>query len=63
LNKIAYIGQSAAALYDNIPNTVTMECWSLLSEDIREKSNLLAKEAIDNWEIKNKRIQLCLNLD
>jgi len=63
LNKIAYIGQSACCLYDSIPNTITMECWSLLSQEVKERSNILAQEVLDYWYSQNKFIQLCLNLD
>lgn len=63
VNKIAYIGQGACCLYDGIPNTVTMECWSKLSKEVQERSNILAEEVINYWYEQNKYIQLCLNLD
>ena len=63
INKIAYIGQCACAYYGNIPNTVTMECWSELSKEVQERSNKIAEELINKWIVKNKNIQLCLNID
>jgi len=63
MNQIAYIGQSACAYYDNIPATVTMEGWSLLTSEVKERSNQLAKDVIDKWNRNNKFIQRCLNLD
>jgi len=63
MNKIAYIGQAACCLYDSIPSTITMECWRLLSDDVQQRSNLLALSVIKKWNDKNKNKQLCLNFD
>lgn len=63
LNKIAYIGQAACCLYANIPNTVTMEAWSLLSKDVQDRSDKIAQTVIDKWIYNNRIIQLCLNTD
>lgn len=63
LNKIAYIGQSACCLYARIPNTITMEAWSLLTDEVKKRSDKIALETISYWEEQNKEIQLCLNLD
>jgi hypothetical protein len=63
LNKIAYIGQGACCLYANIPSTITMEAWSLLTEEVKERSNKIALKVIQEWENNNKNIQLCLKLD
>jgi|TARA_R110000822_G_scaffold116149_2_gene248011 hypothetical protein len=63
MNKIAYIGQGACCLYGNVPSTITMECWRLLSTDVQERSNLLALSVIKKWNNKNKNKQLCLNFD
>ncbi len=62
LNRIAYIGQAACCLFSNIPNDVTMEAWNTLSKDVQERSNNIAKKAIDKWLNNNKNIQLCLNI-
>jgi hypothetical protein len=63
LNKIAYIGQSACAVYAGVPCTITMECWSMLSEEVKKRSNKIALEVIEIWKNNNKNIQLCLKLD
>lgn len=63
LNKIAYIGQSACCFYAGVPNTITMEAWSLLSKERQEISNNIANEVLSKWIEKNKNLQLCLKLD
>jgi hypothetical protein len=62
MNKIAYIGQGACCLYARVPSTVTMEAWSHLTDEVKERSNNIAKNVIDNWNNNNKKIQLCLNI-
>ena len=63
LNQIAYIGQAACCLYYEIPNVITMEAWNMLTGEVQERSNKIAKQAIDKWNKQNKLIQLCLNID
>lgn len=63
VNKIAYIGQCACCYYAGISNTVTMETWGTLPEDVRERSNRIAEEILNHWRESNKYIQTCLNLD
>jgi hypothetical protein len=63
INKIAYIGQAACCIYAKIPNSVTMEAWSLLSKDVQQRSDNIAKRVIEKWKQNNRLIQLCLNLD
>jgi hypothetical protein len=63
LNRIAYLGQGACCLYAGVPSTITMEGWSLVEKHHQETANRIAIETIKEWELKNKRIQLCLNLD
>jgi protoheme ferro-lyase len=63
LNKIAYIGQGACCIYAKVPNTITMEAWSLLDKEIQYRANKIAIEVINKWINKNKFIQLCLKLD
>lgn len=63
INQIAYIGQSACSNYDKIPSTVTMEAWSLLTKEVRGRSDNIALDAISRWKNNNKLIQRCLNLD
>ena len=63
MNKIAYIGQSACAHFNKIPSTVTMEAWSLLTQENKDRADGIALEAISRWKENNKLIQRCLNLD
>jgi hypothetical protein len=63
MNKIAYIGQSACCLFCGAPNTVTMESWSLLSNEVKKRSNEIAEKVLTIWETQNKYIQTCLKLD
>jgi hypothetical protein len=63
LNHIAYIGQSACCNYAKIPNSITMECWSMLTKEVQERANKNAISAIERWKENNKFIQLCLKLD
>lgn len=63
INKIAYIGQSACCLYAEIPNTITMEAWSLLDLNIKNRADKIALEILEKWKKRNKKIQLCLNID
>ena len=63
LNKIAYIGQGACCLYAGVTSTITMEAWSLLTNEVKERSNKIALDVINQWENNNKFIQLCLKLD
>lgn len=63
LNKIAYIGQGACCIYAGVPNTITMEAWSLLDKEIQNRANNIAEKTIETWTNENKRIQLCLKLD
>lgn len=63
INKIAYIGQGACCLFDEIPSTVTMEAWSELTKEVQDRSDKIALEVISKWYKQNENIQLCLNLD
>jgi hypothetical protein len=61
VNKIAYLGQSACSLYANIPNTVTMEGWGLLTSEVKERSNTIAEKKIIEWFLNFKYDQLCID--
>jgi hypothetical protein len=63
LNKIAYIGQAACCLFAEVPGTVTMEAWSLLTPEVQDRSDKIALEILNKWESENNNIQLCLKLD
>lgn len=60
MNRIAYIGQAACCEYAEIPNTVTVEAWSLLSLDVRNRSDKIALKHLNNWI---KKHELCQNID
>lgn len=62
MNKIAYLGQASLALYDRIPNTVTMHAWNLLNVNTQDTANKIAIKNIEIWNNKNKNIQTCLNI-
>jgi len=63
LNKIAYIGQSACCIFAKVPSSITMEAWSLLTDEVKKRSDAIAKIVLEKWITKNKYIQSCLNLD
>lgn len=50
INKIAYIGQCACCIFDEVPNLVTMYAWKLLSQEIRDRSDKIAIKIIKEWE-------------
>lgn len=49
MNKIAYIGQSACCIFGGVPNTVTMEAWSKLPKDVRDRADQIAEETLNTW--------------
>jgi len=57
MNKVAYLGQSACALYSKIPSTVTMEAWSLVPSEFQSIANSIANEIIVEWEEKHTLCQ------
>jgi hypothetical protein len=63
LNRIAYIGQAACCVYAGVPNSITMEAWSFLSDDVKKRSDKIALDCLNKWIENNKYIQLCLKLD
>lgn len=50
MNRIAYIGQAACCLYARIPNLLTMNVWGSLEEEVRLRSDEIAKQTILKWE-------------
>jgi len=54
INRVAYLGQAACCLYGEVPNVLTMSVWSSLDENIRDRSDFLAKRIIKKWELKRK---------
>ena len=63
MNKIAYIGQAACCVYAGVPSLLTMDAWNKLSKEVQDRSNRIAEVILNEWETKNKNIQLCLNID
>ena len=49
-NRIAYIGQAACCIYDEVPNLVTMEAWKVLDYSVQKRSNNIAQLLILKWE-------------
>ena len=54
MNKIAYLGQSACALYKGIPSTVTMEAWSNVPIEFQSIADKIALDNISVWELRQK---------
>lgn len=54
MNRIAYIGQAACCIYAGVPCDVTMRAWKILSQDVRNRSDIIAKKTIKKWELKKK---------
>lgn len=63
LNRIAYLGQGACCLFAGVPSTITMEAWSLVSKENQDKADGIAKDVLNIWINRNKKIELCLSLD
>ena len=59
INKVAYLGQAACALYKDVPSTVTMEAWSEVPENYKDIANQIAEDCIEYW---TKNYQPCLKL-
>lgn len=63
MNRVAYLGQAACCIYAGVPSSITMEAWSLVSKDNRDKADAIANKIIAKYELNNKTIQLCLKLN
>jgi len=63
MNKIAYIGQAACCIYAGVPSSLTMEAWNKLSDEVKDRSNEIAKSVLTVWETNQKHKQLCLKFD
>lgn len=60
LNRKAWLGHAACAMYARIPEDVTREAWSQLSDEQQLLANYQAREAISAWELRyRKDIELC----
>lgn len=51
LNRRAWIGHAAAALYGKIPEDITRQAWRYLSDEQQLLANNQASKAIRQWEI------------
>ena len=54
LNKVAYIGQAACCLFDNVPSLVTMNAWKMVDVYDRIRSDEIANQTINKW-IQNQK--------
>lgn len=54
INRVAYLGQAACCVYNNVPNLVTMEAWKRLTNEDRYRSDLIAIKLIKEWEVNRK---------
>lgn len=53
MNRVAWLGQSACCLYAGIKESETRKAWWMLSEEQRDKANSIAKQLINEWEVKH----------
>lgn len=53
INRVAWLGQATMCLYAGLKEQETRNAWWILNEDQRLKANEIAKEVINEWEIKN----------
>lgn len=61
MNRIAYIGQAACCIYAGVPNLITMNCWSTLDLEVRNRSDIYAKKTILKWEQNLKLNNMLMN--
>lgn len=50
MNKIAYLGQAACCLYAGVGCMTTMTSWNLLTKEVQQRSNTIAKEVLSIWK-------------
>ena len=50
LNKQAWLGQAACCLYAEVPESITKDAWSLLSDKQRKLANEAADRVYAKWE-------------
>ena len=53
MNKVAYLGQAACCIFAKIPSSITMEAWSKITKENRDKADFTAKYILKEWEEKN----------
>ena len=50
LNRVAWLGQASMNMYCGLKESETKKGWWLLTQDQRDKANLIAKKLIAEWE-------------
>jgi hypothetical protein len=60
MNRIAYLGQASCALVYNVPSSVSMGGYNLLTKDEQIAADALAKKYLDLWEASYKEM---INVD
>ena len=50
MNKVAWLGQAAVAVWGKIPEDLTRIGWNFLDEDTQLNANQIAEEYIKGWE-------------
>ena len=56
MNKIAWLGQAAVAVWSNIPEDITRNAWNFLNKETQDRANNLAKNEIERWKSCQKSI-------
>lgn len=56
VNRIAFIGQAASCLATGASCFETMKAWSFLSEEIRNSSDKIAEEVLNEWIDRHENI-------
>lgn len=56
INKRAFLGQAALAVYDRIPREITMIAWNYLDENTQNVANNIADKEIERWKKCQKNI-------
>lgn len=56
MNRIAYLGQAACALVYNVPSSISMSGYNLLTDDQKQAADNMAQKYLDIWLAKNKEL-------
>lgn len=49
MNRIAYLGQASCALLYNVPNSVSMGGYNLLTPEEQQAADAMAQKYLDRW--------------
>lgn len=55
LNRVAYLGQAACALLYNVPHTVSMGGYNLLTDEQKTAADAMAQKYVDLWVANHER--------